>query len=68
MKARKDLPVFQSHGTQDPILPFAIAERLRHVLDDAGMRVSFTQFDGGHGIPPEAMRDLGVWLRQRSSS
>ncbi|MDB5218209.1 MAG: Phospholipase/carboxylesterase family protein [Myxococcaceae bacterium] len=63
MKDRKDLRVFQSHGTQDPILPFAIAERLRHAFDEAGMRVSFTQFNGGHGIPPEVMRDLGTWLK-----
>ena len=63
MSSRKDLRVFQSHGTQDPILPFPLAERLRHVLEEAGMRVSFTEFDGGHGIPPEVMRDLGTWLK-----
>ena len=64
MVARKDLPVFQSHGTRDPILPFPIAERLRHELEGAGMRVSFTSFDDGHGIPPEVMRDFGTWLSQ----
>lgn len=63
MSGRKDLRVFQSHGTEDPILPFPIAERLRHVLEEAGMRVSFTEFEGGHGIPPEVMRDLGTWLK-----
>jgi phospholipase/carboxylesterase len=63
MAARKDLRVFQSHGRADPILPFPIAERLRHVLEEAGLRVSFTEFDGGHGIPPEVMRDLGTWLK-----
>lgn len=62
MASRKELPVFQSHGTEDPILPYAIAERLHHALDDAGMRVTFTSFDGGHGIPPQVMRDLGTWL------
>ncbi len=62
MGARKELPVFQSHGTEDPILPYVIAERLHHVLDDAGMRVTFVPFDGGHGIPPQVMRDLGTWL------
>lgn len=64
MVARKDLPVFQSHGTRDPILPFPIAERLRHELEGAGMRVSFTSFDDGHGIPPAVMRDFGTWLSQ----
>ena len=62
MATRKDLPVFQSHGTEDPILPFAIAERLRDALKDAGMRVSFRSFEGGHGIAPSVTRDLGEWL------
>ena len=62
MATRKELPVFQSHGTEDPILPFVIAQKLRQALDDAGMRVSFTQFEGGHGIPPGVLRHLGVWL------
>lgn len=66
MATRKDLPVFQSHGTEDPILPYAIAEKLRRALDDAGMRVTFTPFDGGHGIPPQVMRDFGTWLRALS--
>ncbi len=63
MKDRKGLPVFQSHGTDDPILPCAIANQLRHALDDAGVTVTFRSFMGGHGIPPEVMRDLGLWLR-----
>jgi phospholipase/carboxylesterase len=67
MAARKDLPVFQSHGTRDPILPYPVAERLRHELESAGMRVSFTSFNDGHGIPPEVMRDFGTWLSQTST-
>ncbi len=67
MAARKNLPVFQSHGARDPILPFPIAERLRHELESAGLRVSFTRFDDGHGIPPEVMRDFGTWLSQTSA-
>jgi phospholipase/carboxylesterase len=62
MAARKGMHVFQSHGTRDPLLPFPVAERLRHELDGAGLLVSFTSFDDGHGIPPEVMRDLGTWL------
>lgn len=62
MAARTGLKVFQSHGTEDPLLPFPIAEKLRHAMDDAGMLVSFTSFEGGHGIPPSVMRDLGTWL------
>jgi phospholipase/carboxylesterase len=63
MKARKGLRVFQSHGTEDAILPYALAERLRGELDQAGMRVSFHAFVDGHGIPPAIMRELGGFLR-----
>ena len=63
MAARKELRAFQSHGTEDPILPYPVAEHLHQVLDEAGLRVSFTSFEGGHGIPPNVMRDLGTWLR-----
>ncbi|HEY6083856.1 MAG TPA: hypothetical protein VIU63_00585, partial [Nitrospira sp.] len=34
---RQGLPVFQSHGTQDPLLPFLMAERLRDELKRAGL-------------------------------
>lgn len=62
MPARKDLKVFQSHGTVDELLPYSIAEKLKLALIDAGLDVSFTRFEGGHGIPPSVMRDLGTWL------
>lgn len=51
MAARRGLPVLQSHGRADPVLPFALAERLRAELVAAGLRVEFIPFNGGHGIP-----------------
>jgi phospholipase/carboxylesterase len=65
MATRKEMHVFQSHGTEDPILPYTVAEKLRHAMQEAGMIVSFTSFDDGHGIPPAVMRDLGQWLTSR---
>ena len=62
--SRKGLPVFQSHGTEDPILPFAIAQALHRAFEEGGLASSFLEFDGGHGIPPIVMRDLGRWLTQ----
>ncbi len=54
--------VFQSHGTEDDILPYAYAERLREGLTAAGVNVQFTRFTGGHGIPPAVLRDLSAFL------
>lgn len=64
MGGRARTPVFQSHGTADPILPFSLAEKLRDVLATAGLPVTFDRFEGGHGIPPSTMKKLGDWLEK----
>jgi phospholipase/carboxylesterase len=60
--ARRAMPVFMSHGTDDPLLPFTTAERLRDVLLSHELRVEWHAFRGEHGIPPEVMRALGPFL------
>ncbi len=52
---RKGLRVLQSHGREDPILPFENAEALRDLLTQAGLSVDFLPFSGGHTIPPGAL-------------
>lgn len=59
---RTGLPVFQSHGTQDPILPYVMAERLRDELAQAGLSVEWHSFRGGHEIPETILRQLGAFL------
>lgn len=66
-KARSGLPVFQSHGRQDPILPFAAAEWLQQLFTEAGMQHEFVPFAGGHTIPPDVLRRLGTFLERRLS-
>jgi phospholipase/carboxylesterase len=58
----KGLPVLQSHGRQDPILSYAIAEKLRDELIAAGAQVEFCPFNGGHGIPGGVLDALGKLL------
>lgn len=57
-QGRAGLRVLQSHGRQDPLLPFAAAERLRDLLSEAGLVVDFIPFFGGHTIPQEALMKL----------
>jgi phospholipase/carboxylesterase len=59
---RKGLPLFQSHGTHDPILPFSMAERLRDECVQAGVMVEWQPFRGGHEIPEPVLRKLGSFL------
>jgi phospholipase/carboxylesterase len=58
LPARAGLPVLQSHGRADPILPYALAEALRSELDKAGLALEFVPFNGGHGIPAGALEGL----------
>lgn len=67
MKTRSGLPVFQSHGRNDPLLPFDLATRLRDELQAAGNPVTFYDFPGGHEIPFEAM-ELAAGFLQRLPS
>ena len=62
MPKRKDLPVFQSHGVQDEILPYVGAERLRDTLSQSGLAVEWHRFRGGHEIPEPILQRLGVFL------
>lgn len=56
--ARRGLPVLQTHGRQDPMLPFQAAEWLRDLLVEAGLDVDFRPFDGPHTVSPEGIRGL----------
>ncbi|MGD9856697.1 MAG: alpha/beta hydrolase [Planctomycetaceae bacterium] len=53
---RAGLPVLQTHGTQDPILPFEAALWLRDLLMNAGLDVEFQSFSGTHTISGEGVR------------
>jgi len=64
MPQRRGLPVFQSHGTLDTILPYAGAERLREALSRAGLRVEWHGFRGGHEIPASVVIALSLYLQQ----
>jgi len=62
MGARAGLPVFQSHGRFDPVLPFDLAEELHSSLKAAGLNASFVDFGGGHEIPAPALSGANAFL------
>jgi phospholipase/carboxylesterase len=62
LQKRKGLSVFQSHGTQDEILPYAGAERLRDTLRHGGLEVEWHRFRGGHEIPGTVLHRLGPFI------
>jgi len=63
----KGIPVLQSHGRQDPILPFAAAVALRDLLIEAGAKMNFIEFDGPHTITLAGFEALAEMLERISS-
>ncbi len=61
---RASLPVIQTHGKADPILPFAAAELLSQLLQQNGLDITFQPFMGGHTITWQAL-ELTVKLLQK---
>lgn len=65
MATLKGVPVMQSHGKQDNLLPFSIAEILRDRLTAAGAVVDWQPFSGGHEIPPPVLAAAAKLLLAR---
>jgi len=58
----RGLPVFQSHGTSDPLLPFAAAQRLHELMLAARVDPAWVTFPGGHEIPTAVLDRLREFL------
>ena len=57
---------FVSHGTRDRILPIdRCGRRVAADLKSRGYETTFREFDGGHEIPGEVMREGLRWISQR---
>lgn len=59
----KGLRVLVAHGMSDPDLSYSAGERLRDWLQDAGAKVQWLPFEGGHQIPLPVWRQFRDFLR-----
>lgn len=64
MARLKGMPVVQSHGRQDQVLPFSAAVALRELLVEAGAKVNFIEFDGPHTITLAGLEALATMLER----
>jgi phospholipase/carboxylesterase len=55
--------VLQSHGTEDPLLPYETAVQLQQLLKDNGFKTEFIEFAGGHTIPMAALQRFSQRLQ-----
>jgi len=53
---------FQSHGTEDPILPFQLAISLEALLHASHLKGKLHPFHGGHDVPHSILVQLNHFL------
>ncbi|MGZ0120913.1 alpha/beta hydrolase [Stenotrophomonas rhizophila] len=59
------VPVFMAHGTQDPVIPVAIAEHTAQTLSALGLPVQWHTYTMAHQVCAEELQALGDWLEAR---
>lgn len=56
------LKFFQSHGREDPVLPFDLGKKLFEMLVQNGLEGEFVPFEGGHEIPPVVINKAKAFI------
>ena len=54
--------VFMAHGTQDPVVPYAMGKSSRDHLQQAGYAVEWHDYPMQHSVCLEEIADIGRWL------
>ena len=64
-EANSGIPIFQAHGTDDPLIPVEHGEKTRDRLVGLGHPVVWKAYPMQHEVCLEEIADLGAWLRER---
>ncbi|HEX4386349.1 MAG TPA: alpha/beta fold hydrolase [Myxococcales bacterium] len=58
-------PLFAGHGRQDPVVSLQRGLRVKEAAEQAGLALEWREYDMGHQIIPDELRDAQVWLSGR---
>ena len=62
--ANRETPIFMAHGTQDAVIPYAMAAASRKVLAESGYDVEWHEYLMPHSVCLEEVQEIGAWLRK----
>ncbi len=66
--ANARIPIFMAHGTQDPVIPLALARASRDKLQEQGYQVEWREYPMPHSVVMEEIEQIGLWLVKRFKS
>jgi phospholipase/carboxylesterase len=55
-------PIFMGHGTQDPVVPYALGESSRELLIKAGYQIDWHHYPIQHGVSMDEIMDIKQWI------
>jgi phospholipase/carboxylesterase len=59
------LPIFVAHGAGDTLLPINQGRDARARLSELPVELTYREYDMGHEISYDSLRDVTVWLKER---
>ena len=62
----QSLPVLVVHGTEDPMVPVDRARESRQQLTRLGAVLTYREYEMGHEIHAESLRDIVTWLDEKA--
>lgn len=66
-EANRAVPIFQAHGTEDPMVPNERGVETRDHLVRLGYEVEWKTYPMGHEVHPQEIADIGAWIGRRLS-
>lgn len=57
-------PIFMAHGTQDPVVPYAMGSASRQALSGLGYEVEWREYPMPHLVCLEEVNDIAAWLKR----
>lgn len=64
-RINRDASIFAAHGTEDPVVPFALGESARDRLLQQGYDVAWHAYRMPHAVCIEEIAAIGAWLTER---
>ena len=61
--ANAAVPVFMAHGTDDPVIPLALAEHSRGLLGQMGYPVEWHTYTMPHSVHPEEILHIRTFMQ-----
>ena len=63
--ATEQLPVLIQHGSQDELVDAGRARQSAEILRDVSVPLTYREYEMGHQINAESLRDLSNWLQEK---